>query len=301
MKLLIQLTPSLIFIFFCTVPAWIVLKFYNNKIKRRKSPINIELLRNAGDSIQEKINNINDEIIFNLFLLPIIPIIIYSLALSNFVPPQKEISALMIIIYISIILLSTIYFGKKVYELINERNKLRLGLECEKAIGQCLSVLLKYGFNVYHDLQADNFNIDHVAVGHTGIFSIETKGRSKLLKAENNNWKVDFDGKRLIFPGWEETKPINQTINQSKWLKKFIQDTTGEKINVTPVIALSGWYITRKEKSSILTINGKNIDFIAKGARVLTDKQIQSISFQIKSKCIDNSPKSYQKIAQQSH
>lgn len=301
MKLLIQLTPSLIFIIFCSAPAWIVLKLYNNKIKRKKSPINIELLRSPGDSIQEKINDINNEIIFNLFLLPIIPIIIYSIALSNFVPPEKKISTSIIIIYFSIILFCTFYLGKKVYELLNKKNWLRVGLECEKAIGQSLLILLKYGFHVYHDLQADNFNIDHVAVGATGIFSIETKGRSKSIKAENSNWKVDFDGKKLIFPSWEETKPINQAIKQAKWLKKFIQNSTGEQLNVTPVIALPGWFITRKNKSSILTINGKNLDFIAKGERVLTNKQIQSISFQLKKICRDNSPKSYQKIVQQSH
>ena len=301
MKLLIQFAPSLIFIIFCSVPSWVVLKFYNKKIKGKKSPLNIELLRSPGDSIQEQINDINDEIILNLLLMPIIPVLIYPLILSSFVQSSNKTSTYMISIYISIILIATFYFGKKVYELLNKRNKLRVGLECEKAIGQSLSKLYKYGFNIYHDLQAGDFNIDHVAVGPNGIYSIETKGRSKSIIAKNNNWKVDFDGRRLIFPGWTEAKPIEQAINQANWLKKFIQKSTGGEINVTPVLALPGWFINRKEKSSILTINGKNIEFIAKRERLLTDKQIQSISFQLKKLCIDNSPKSYQKIAQQSH
>ena len=289
---------TLIPIIFSYIPPLMVFKFYNSRIKGRKSPLNIELLRSPGDSIQEQIIDINDDIVLYLFLMPVIPIIIYSAFLPNLVS-QGKIPATVMILSVSTALLITFYLGMKIYLLMQKKNKLRLGLECEKAIGQALSGLMKYGFHVYHDLQAGDFNIDHIAIGPTGVFSIETKGRSKAAKTGNSNWKVDFDGKKLIFPGWEETKPIDQAVNQARWLKQFIQKSTAEQIKVTPVIALPGWYITRKAKSEILTINGKNIDFMAQGARVLTDKQIQSISFQLKKMCLDNSPRSYQKIVVQ--
>ncbi len=136
-------------------------------------------------------------------------------------------------------------------------------------------------FNVYHDFNAEGFNIDHIAVGPTGIFAIETKGRAKRSKTENENWKVEFNGKKLKFPGWTETKPVEQARIQANWLKKWIQQATGENLNVFPVLAIPGWYINRKGNSDILIYNGKNPSFLEKRNAILTEKQVRTVSFQI--------------------
>ena len=73
-----------------------------------------------------------------------------------------------------------------------------------------------------------------------------------------------------------------------------MQQATAENINVTPVLALPGWYITRKAKSDILIYNGKNSDFMAKGNAILTEKQIQTIAFQIEKECRNITAKSYE-------
>ncbi len=298
MKLIVQIIPLLIFIIFGILPAWIVLKFYNKRIKNRKSPLNIDLLRGPGEYLHEKINDVTDDIVFNLFILPVIPILVYSLAISNFFPHQQKISIFLVIFFCLLIIASTSYLCLSVYKLLNKRNILRLGRECEVAIGQDLNNLLVYGFKVYHDFQANNFNIDHIAIGPTGVFAVETKGRSKSVKSENNNWMVNFDGKKLIFPDWTEKKPIEQAINQANWLTKWIHQSTGEQINVRSVIAIPGWYISRTAKSDMLTINGKNSVLLAKGKRIITDKQIQTIAFQIENACRDIPVKSYKQIAQ---
>ena len=298
MKLIIQIIPSAIFIAFCVLPAWTVLKLFDKKIKNRRSPLSVDLLRSPGESLQEQIDDINSDILSNLLMLPIIPVFTYSVALSNYFFLEKKISSLQIVVYSILIICSIIYFCHSLYKLLNKRNLLRLGLECEVAVGQDLQNLTQYKFKVYNDFQTKKFNIDHIAIGPAGVFAIETKGRSKFVKHENNNWKLEFDGQKLIFPGWFETKPIEQTLRQAKWLQNWIHKSTCENVNVTPVLAIPGWYINRKTKSDFLIYNGKNSTFLAKGKKVLTDKQIQTISFQVEKECRNISAKSYKKMAQ---
>lgn len=299
MKWIFQIIPSVIFIVFCVLPAWLVLKLYDNKIKKRRSPLSVDLLRSPGESLQDQIDDINSDILSNLIMLPIIPVFVYTLALPNYFLSDNRISLVQILLYSLFIIGSTIYFCRSVYVLLTKKNMLRLGLECEVAVGQDLLCLLPYHFKIYNDFKTDKFNIDHIAIGPTGVFAIETKGRSKSAKHENNNWKLEFDGKKLIFPGWVETKPIEQTIRQAKWLENWIFKCTCENVKVTPVLAIPGWYISRKVKSDFLIYNGKNSIFLARGKKVLNDKQIQTISFQIERECRNISAKSYKKLAQQ--
>ncbi|VAW14009.1 hypothetical protein MNBD_BACTEROID01-137 [hydrothermal vent metagenome] len=280
------------------LPAWIVLKLYDKKIKNRRSPLNIDLLRSPGESLQEQIDDVNNDILSNLLMLPVIPVFTYSIALSNYFLSTSKTSLFQIAIYSIFIMTSTIYFCHSIYKLLNKRNLLKLGMECEVAVGQDLQNLIQYKFKVYNDFQAKKFNIDHIVIGPTGVFAIETKGRSKFVKHEKNNWKLEFDGQKLIFHSWFETEPVEQALRQANWLKNWLREATAENINVTPVLAIPGWYITRKAKSKLLIYNGKNSTFLANGNVVLSDKQIQTISFQIEKECRNISAKSYKKMAQ---
>jgi hypothetical protein len=297
MNFIIQLIPAIIFLVFCMLPVWLVLKIYDYKIKHKKSPLSIDLLRSPGESLQEQIDKITNDVLSNLLLIPIIPVFLYSIVLSNHSFSGKQLSSFQIIFYVAFAILSNSYFCFSIYKLLQKKNLLRVGLECEVAVGQDLQNLLAHKFKVYNDFQTKKFNIDHIAIGPTGIFAIETKGRSKSVKQENENWKVEFDGQKLKFPGWVETKPLEQAIRQANWLKNWIQQATAENINVVPVIALPGWYITRKSKSEIRVYNGKNSCFLAKGSAILTDKQIQTIAFQIEKECRNITAKSYKQTS----
>jgi len=290
---IIQIVPAVIFVLFCFFPAWIILKIYDYKIKIKKSPLNIDLLRSPGESIQSKIDDTSSDILLKLLMLPIIPVFLYTTAITQYSTSQNKLSDFIILIYATSAILCTAYFCYAIYKLLRKRNLLRLGLECEVAVGQDLQNLIPYKFKIYNDFQAGKFNIDHIAIGPTGVFAIETKGRAKFVNQEKDNWKLEFDGKKLQFPSWVETKPIEQAIIQAKWLQNWIQKSTAEQVYVTPVLAFPGWYITRKAKSDIHVYNGKRSEFLAKGKTVLTEAQIQTISFQIEKVCRDITAKSY--------
>lgn len=299
MKIFYILFPSLLFLIFCLAPSWAILFLYERQIKRKKSPLNIELLRSPGESLKKDIEDINQEISINIIIIPTIPIILYSVLIAQLQLNNSEISNTVLGVYILGVLLNTFYFSRKLLKLLKSRNSKRVGYECELAVGQDLNQLLPLGFKVFHDFPARKFNIDHIAVGPTGVFAIETKGRARIKKQENENWKVEFDGEKLNFPGWVETKPIAQAKRQAKWLQKWISEATGENIPVTPVLAIPGWFITRKISSNLKIYNGKHSSFLAKSSPSITSKQIQVISFQIEQKCRDIKAMSYKITAQQ--
>ncbi len=300
MDFLIQLIPTFIFLAFCLIPTWLIIKYYDFKNRKRKSPLNIKLLRSPGHSLRVQIDDITNDIFISLLFMPTMALLGYAVILQNLLNDEKDHSFL-IALYIGIVALSTIYLSIKVSNLLKKRNKLRVGLECEIAVGQDLMQLMRHNFRIFHDFPADQFNIDHIAIGPTGVFAIETKGRSKFVKKEKKNWQVEFSGNTLHFPGWTETAPVEQARSQAKWLKNWLQQCTGEPIQVVPVLALPGWYIKITQASDVRIYNGKNSLFMTKGNSILTEKQIQRISHQIERECKDINALSYPKSEQNGH
>ena len=175
---------------------------------------------------------------------------------------------------------------------------LTLGYEAELAMGQELNQLGRSGFHVFHDLPAKDFNVDHIAVGSAGVFAIETKGRSKPTARLNgkSGWEVGYDGKALDFPGWRETKPLEQATRQAKWLKEWLSSAVGEPVQVQPVLALPGWYIRRTSAIGIPVITGKQVESFFKkyaGSAQLNQQLVQRIVHQLDQRCRNVAPRAY--------
>lgn len=253
----------------------------------------MDLLRSPGESLNEQIQDVTLEILMYLFLIPTYSVLLYSIIITQYFTSGNQVNLISSLIYLVAVVGGGSYLTTKVFKLMKYRNHLRLGYDCELAVGQELNNRMRDGFFVFHDFPADGFNIDHVLVGPTGVFAVETKGRAKSRVAENENWKIEFDGKKLIFPGWTQTKPITQAKNQAQWLSKWLQKATGVPCNVEPVLVIPGWYIKRTAPSNVRVFNGKKSEFLAKGKAVLTPQQIMAIVHQIDQKCRTVSSSSY--------
>ncbi len=114
-----------------------------------------------------------------------------------------------------------VYSSAKFVNRFRRIKQLRLGYECELAVGQELDLLMLKGFRIFHDVPAENFNIDHIIIGPSGVFAVETKGRSKSI-SENGKGKKQFrvaykDGV-LQFPNGLDRETVPQARRQAKWL-----------------------------------------------------------------------------------
>jgi Nuclease-related domain len=118
--------------------------------------------------------------------------------------------------------------------------RLKLGRDGEKAVGQFLEVLRERGCRVFHDLIGDGFNVDHVIIGRTGVYTVETKTISK----PSGDAKVVFDGDRLLVNGRSLGRdPVVRSRAQANWLRDLLTETTGRTYKVKPVIVFPGWYV----------------------------------------------------------
>ncbi len=296
----------LISIAFALIPVFIVagLAYRLRYYKKRKSisPLTTNLFRMPGHSVRKEIDKVYDKFDENLtfFLVTSVAvgiIISFHLAYESSEITYNHIIAVAVVISLFFIPY-VIFFAYKFLNHVKRLQKLKRGLECEIAVGQALTELLRDGYYVYHDLPADNFNIDHVVIGAVGIFMIETKGRSKP-KNHKGTPKIKYDGKKLYFPHWEENAPVEQAKNQAIWLKKEIKQHTNIDVNVNPVIVFPGWYVPatahvpRVLNDSYL-VNGlrkwaKNFEFSR-----LNEAQIQSIRMYLENRCRDIKPYNYE-------
>ena len=284
-----QYLPVVIFLGSMIVPVSIAL-WVRHQRKDRRSPLTIQLLRAPGESLLRQIDDLSEQIDLYLTFSTVTPLIIFTMYLSMRYLGNQKISWIPFLI---LCLGFVAYFSYKLFSLFKKTHNLNLGLDCERAVGQELNQLMLDGYRVYHDFPAEEFNIDHIVIGASGVFAVETKGRSKPIKGDVN---IIFDGQGLKFPTHYEKDPLDQARRQSDWLAKWLTSAVGAQVLVRPVLVFPGWFIERK-KPGLLIYNGKNPQAVYKisGETTLSAEMIQRISHQVEQRCRDVEPLAYKK------
>ncbi len=295
-KIIVTLIPFII-VFGSFVAILLLLYAYGQSRKGRRSPLIRQLLRSPGESLRVQIEDLSDKINDYLMKALFFPLAMYSIYLTQkYIGGIKE-DAFVLMVYTSVAIATIIFCFIKLWRLLKQRTALRLGLDCELAVGQELNHLMLAGCRIYHDFPAEKFNIDHIVVGSKGVFAIETKGRAKPdKKGGTEEAKVVYDGQSLRFPNWSESEPLEQAISQASWLSKWLNNAVGEPVAVQPVLALPGWYVVREKPADLFIFNGKNPDFMLKCSNTsLSETLINRIIYQVEQRCRDIEPVAYAK------
>jgi hypothetical protein len=292
----IFLPSALLFISF---PAFfITLALIKRKKRGKRNPLCKDILRGPGESLRVKVRELDDKINDSLLLLYFSPVTIIGFYFMMLYLQGRQFTYSGIFIYGITILFALTFFSVKLFKLLHERIAYRLGLDAELAVGRELNHLMLNGFHVYHDFPEDKNNIDHIVVGSSGVFAIETKGKSKPDKGRGSaDAKVVYDGQKLIFPDNKtNTEFISQAKKQAASLSKWLSSAIGESVTVKPVLALPGWFVERK-KTDFTILFGYKKDYLKalQGRIVLSQNQITRIVHQLEAKCRDVTPKAYQK------
>lgn len=273
--------------------------YQGQKHKKRQSPLTSKLLRSPGYALIKEADEVSIDIAANMFGILIFPVLIYASHISSsYFANSPETTSRILINAIAVIAVEA-FLVRKIIQLGDKRKRLREGYEAESAVGSELNHLMLDGARVFHDLQAENFNLDHVIVSTKGVFCVETKSRVKYFEVDaKQGAKLDFDGKSLKFPSHIETAPVEQVKMNCKWLKDWLSQAIGEPIDVRPVLVFPGWYVTTTARTDIIVLNGKNcrgfFDKIS-AKTLLTPEQVQRIAYQIEQRCRDIEPNNYRK------
>jgi hypothetical protein len=166
-----------------------------------------------------------------------------------------------------------------------------LGFMGERVVAEELNKLMASGFQVFHDFPAGpKWNIDHIVIGPTGVFAIETKTRRKRKAPEGKeNYKVAFDGKRLVFPNGPDENALNQAKANAQGLAVFLTKSIAEPVKVTPILTFPGWLVVLNAKPEFPILNPKSIPSWILGHRgnALDKQTMDRIAYQIEQKCRD--------------
>ena len=264
--------------------------------KKRKNPLTSNLLRSPGESLRRKIDDLSDELMVQFVILAVMPLLVYSMHISeSYLRGAKE-TTFRLTLSILLAISFTVLPLYKIFRLWNRRLRFRLAHEAEMATGQEINNLMRNGYHIYHDFVADKFNIDHVIVGPSGVYAVETKARTKPI---TGNGKFDaealYDGKVLKFPKWTESEPMEQAEAEADWLTNWLSSAIGERVNVSPIVTLPGWYVKRTGSGGMPVINPKQIYTVVRrrNGPPLSDSMIQRIVHQLEQKCRDMEPKAY--------
>lgn len=209
----------------------------------RRSPISQRLLHQAGAQARQKMEALGEDMMERLAQLMLIgPLAMLVILLPRVRWDKLQFNWLNWLVMVGATAWAA-WLVHSLTQLRRSRRQWREGMLAEIAAAQQLDRLQAQGCFVLHDIPAGDFNIDHVVVAPHAVFAIETKSRRKpgTGKASAN---VSYDGTCLQFPGWKETRPIEQARAIADWLAKYLREETGEPVVVYPVVCLPGWFVT---------------------------------------------------------
>jgi hypothetical protein len=177
---------------------------------------------------------------------------------------------------------------------IERREREYLGFFGERVVADSLEPMKVKGWFIVHDVPCSSgnvkFNLDHVAVGPGGIWVVETKtrrkGRARMGKDRN---KVLFDGTKIIWPRFDDTRSVKQTASHANWLQEWLETATGRTFEVSAVVAIPGYEVEVIGKSGVRAAAPKDLPnvLIGEGKAVLPEEDIKLVWLQLAGRCRD--------------
>lgn len=203
---------------------------------KSKSPLKDKPLRNPGQSLDEQIQElINDKLLgYCLF-----PAFFWLVALMEWFAQSRGMDRIPGA-YALAASVFTALAAIKFFQLRRRVRQLKQGRDCEMVVGHFLERLRSMGAHVFHDVPADDFNLDHVIVCAQGIFAIETKTHSK----PGGDSRVTFNAGKLLVGGFAPDRdPLIQVKASANWLSRTLKESTGKEFSVRGVVLFPGWFV----------------------------------------------------------
>jgi hypothetical protein len=206
--------------------------FPRKKSQRSTVPV---VRRRAGQSLREEWDRLVNE---NLPFLVFIPGMLWFVWFTQRLPIANNVSPNF---WLALAIVVTGIAAIAYLRLIPKARNLVRGERGELRVAEILDELRGSGYRVYHDLVEDGFNNDHVVVGPTGVYAIETKFRSGSGVIEYRNGEGLFVGNNKLE---EDRDPLAQARGSARAVRERLKDDTGLNRHVKAVLVFVGdWKI----------------------------------------------------------
>jgi len=278
--------------------ACLGLGYWHVRKRRERPPVEFRLLRGPGETLRRRLAKFDEYLVLHVGAWAILPLAIAFIGLQvGFRAFEVETwTQLWVALGVVVLLfaLTLLYSIRRVVRGLFRYRSDWLGYMGERFVAEKIGPLERYGFRIFHDVPAEvgdrKFNLDHVVVGPTGLWLIETKtrrkGRARPGYKEN---EVTFDGRQLIWPWGEDRNGLDQAEAESRWLSGEVKRLTGIDAIAYPILALPGWWVNERNLTNVRVLNPINIPSAirGRGQRTLTDDQIDLVARQLEERCRD--------------
>ena len=242
-------------------------------------------IRQAGESLRNKLDEMWDDMFANQLAVGLVLImsiwVLWLGVLFDFTVKQAAFLTLIGLIYL---LRLCIQFRreKRVYAAYKK------GMLGERLVEEQLDEIRKAGFDVFHDFiltdERGTENIDHIIVGPSGIFTLETKNWS--AKGVPQDDRITFDGETLKIGTYpQEDKILKQPRRQAAKLQSILQPVTQDPLWVVPILCFWDRYVqlTRFNPSGLQVLNQKGIaSFILSREQKFSPETVRKLSTKLR-------------------
>jgi hypothetical protein len=172
-------------------------------------------------------------------------------------------------------LIITVYGGFQVFRLRCRVRPSGFASPDKNEVTKILDQNRGQGFVAFHNLPGTSRSIDHVVVGASGIYAIETKVRS-------GSGTIDYRGEdELVFAGRiKDGWPLRQARASAGAVQGRLNEAFDDSYSVKPlVVFLGNWNVQRQQEhlSVDVTTANKLVDYFNEQKPSLTEKEIAAL------------------------
>lgn len=291
-----ELLPAGIVLLYFVIVAGVI--YFHRWRRKSRWPFNADdkLLRGPGEELRHRIVKIDEDFLTEAFAGLVVSLLIFA-SLGTSGSKMLGLSATNTVL-LAVTGLVVCFTGSawRIGRLWQKRQQYYLGWFGERYVGEWLEPAKLQGWRVFHDVPFSSngakFNVDHVVVGTGGVLVVETKTRRKgNARPGCKDNQVTFNGRELDWPWGADTHGLEQAERNAQFLAGWIKTELGERVHVTPYLALPGWWLENKPGNNsrlCRVVNPKWLPgILAKESPILTPKQVEQISLRLESRCRD--------------
>ena len=243
-------------------------------------------LRQAGESLRNQMeeiweSDVNEQLMTGGF--------IFSAIIAGwivFLVPGYTVLNMSILTVIGLVYL--LYLFLKIKRKLPYYRCLKKGLLGERLVEGQLNEIRKAGFDVFHDVILKDVhgteNIDHVIIGPSGVFTLETKNWT--AKGVPQDDRITFDGEVLKIGGFvQQDRFLKQPRRQAGKLQALLQPSIREPLWVVPMMCFLDRYVqlTTFNPSGLQVVNQRGIgSFILSREKKLSPDTVRKLTSTLK-------------------
>lgn len=245
--------------------------------KAKRTPLKDRPLRSPGQSLDEQRQDLVNDYLLWPMVFAVIMIVFAALEWLRYYRPQAPSPGIF-----SVVAATALGFAAyRIYTARPRLHSLKLGRDGEKVVGQFLETLRDRGYRVFHDVVGGNFNLDHVLIGPSGIFTVETK----TYRKPEGRTHIVFDSETILVDGYAPDRDVViQAKAQASWLRELLTESTGRKFAVRSAIVFPGWFVdyTGPKERTMWVLNPKALPtFLDHEPAQLSREDVQLVAFHL--------------------